>query len=141
MHLTREQMDEKINEHFAFEGRDDVNGVLSTLADDATHDVVGSPLGTLQGREAARPFYEGLFSDLSDGKVTTLRRLYGDRFVVDESLWEGRATGRPFGLDGRDRALKFRLLHVVDFTSEGQIQKEQVWLDLAAIFQQLPQDR
>ena len=49
--------------------------------------------------------------------------------------------GRPFGLDGRDRPLKFRLLHVVEFTPDGgQIQREQVWLDMAAIMQQLPQD-
>jgi hypothetical protein len=31
------------------------------------------------------------------------------------------------------------LLHVVEFTETGQIQQEQVWIDLAAILQQLPQ--
>ena len=139
MSLTPPQMDQKIDEHFGFEGRDDVEGVLRTLADDATHDVVGSPLGKLQGREAARPFYVGLFSDLSEGKVTPIRRLYGTDFLVDESFWEGRAPGRPFGLEGRNRPLSFRLLHVVEFTKAGQIQREQVWLDVAAILQQLPQ--
>ena len=44
-------------------------------------------------------------------------------------------------VDGKNRPLKFRLLHVVEFTPDGeQIQREQVWLDLAAIFQQLPQE-
>ena len=138
MNLTREQMDQKIDEHFAYEANDDVAGVLATLATDATHDVVGSPLGELHGREAARPFYEALFADLSGGKVTPIKRLYGTDFLVDESLWEGKATGRPFGLEGRGRPLAFRLLHVVEFADSGQMKKEQVWLDLAAIIQQLP---
>jgi hypothetical protein len=133
-------MDRKIDEHFAFEANDDVEGVLATLAPDATHDVVGSPLGQLHGREAARPFYVGLFADLSEGKVTPLKRLYGENFLIDESLWQGRAPGRPLGLEGKGRPLSFRLLHVVEFTDRGQIQREQVWLDVAAILQQLPQD-
>ncbi|MDO8545537.1 MAG: ester cyclase [Opitutaceae bacterium] len=139
MSLTHAQMDQKIDEHFGYEESDDVDGVLATLAPDAVHDVVGSPLGQLRGREAARPFYEGLFADLSEGKVTPIRRLYGDNFLVDESFWEGRAQGRPFGLKGKGRPLSFRLLHVVDFADTGQIQKEQVWLDVAAIIHQLPQ--
>lgn len=68
-----------------------------------------------------------------------VRRLYGDGFLIDESLWQGHAPGRPFGLEGQGRPLDFRLLHVVEFTETGQIQKEQVWIDLAAILQQLPQ--
>jgi uncharacterized protein len=132
-------MDQKIDEHFGFEGNDNVDGVLATLAPDAVHDVVGSPLGQLRGREAARPFYVGLFADLSESKVTPIRRLYGKDFLVDESFWEGRARGRPFGLEGKNRPLSFRLLHVVEFAGSGQIQHEQVWLDLAAIQQQLPQ--
>jgi uncharacterized protein len=137
--LTPAQMDQKIDEHFGYEGRDDVEGVLGTLTPDAVHDVVGSPLGQLQGRDAIRPFYVGLFSDLSESKVTPIRRLYGGDFLVDESLWEGTAPGRPFGLDGKGRPLSFRLLHVVEFAASGQIQREQVWLDLAAIQRQLPQ--
>jgi hypothetical protein len=138
MKLTPAQMDDQIDEHFGFERDDNVEGVLATLAPDATHDVVGSPLGQLKGREAARPFYEALFSDLSDGRVTSIRRLYGDQFMVDESLWEGRARGRPFGLEGRNRPLAFRLLHVIEFADSGKMQREQVWLDLASIIQQLP---
>jgi hypothetical protein len=130
-------MDRKIDEHFAFEATDDVAGVLATLAPDATHDIVGYPTGPTRGREAARAFYVNMFSDLAESKVTPVRRLYGNDFLVDESFWEGRAPGRPFGLEGKNRPLSFRLLHVVEFTPEGQIQKEQVWLDLAAIMQQL----
>lgn len=140
MPLTPSEMDRKIDEHFGFEARDDVAGVLATLAPDVEHDIVGWPGGPTHGRDAARPFYETLFSDLSDGKVTTVRRLYGDNFLVDESLWRGNAVGKPFGLDGRGRALEFRLLHVVEFTDNGSIARENVWLDLAAIMRQLPRD-
>jgi hypothetical protein len=137
MSLTPAQMDRKIDEHFGFEASDNVAGVLATLAPDATHDIVGYPTGPTRGREAARAFYVGLFSDLAESKVTPIRRLYGHNFLVDESLWAGTAPGRPFGLEGRNRPLSFRLLHVVNFTADGLIQHEQVWLDLAAIQQQL----
>lgn len=135
--LTHAQMDQKLDEHFSYEGHDDVEGVVATLAPDATHDIVGYPTGPTQGRDAARKFYNSLFADLSESKVTTIRRLYGDNFMVDESRWEGRAPGRPFGLDGRNRPLAFRLLHVMEFTPEGGIQREQVWVDFASIAQQL----
>ena len=140
MPLTPDQMDRKLDEHFGYEAADDVEGVLATLAPDATHDIVGYPTGPTRGRDNARGFYEQMFADLAESKVTAVKRLYGDGFMVDESVWEGRAPGRPFGLDGRNRPLTFRLLHVVEFTPQGQIQREQVWLDMAAIIRQLPQD-
>jgi uncharacterized protein len=140
MALTRQDMDRNMDEHFDFEARDDVAGVLATLAADAEHDIVGWPTGPTHGREAARGFYEALFQDLADGKVESRRRLYGDDFLVDDSVWRGRAPGRPFGLEGRGRPLAFRLLHVVEFAPEGDIRRENVWIDLASILQQLPQD-
>jgi len=140
MTLTPAQMDSKIDEHFGFEAADNVEGVLATLAPDAVHDIVGWPTGPTHGRDNARPFYETMFADLADGKVTPLKRLYGEDFLVDESLWEGTAPGRPFGLEGRGRPLRFRLLHVIEFSPAGQIQRENVWVDMAAMIQQLPQD-
>lgn len=140
MALSREQMDQKLDAHFGFEQRDDVEGVLATLAPDVVHDVVGWPTGPSHGREGARPLYETLFSDLADGAIECRRRLYGESFLVDESVWRGRAPGRPFGLEGRGRALEFRLLHVVEFADNGDIARENVWIDLAAILRQLPQD-
>jgi hypothetical protein len=139
--MTPEQMDRKIDEHFGFEAADDVDGVLATLAPDATHDIVGYPTGPTRGRDNARGFYVQMFSDLAESKVTVIKRLYGANFLIDESLWEGRAPGRPFGVEGRNRPLRFRLLHVVEFTPDGaHIQREQVWVDLAAIVQQLPKE-
>ena len=140
MALTREEMDRKVDEHFRFEAQDDVDGVLATLAPDVEHDIVGWPSGPTHGRASARPFYEALFADLSDGKVECLKRLYGDDFLVDESLWRGKAPGTPFGLDGQGRPLEFRLLHVIEFADDGYMKREQVWVDLAAIIRQLPQD-
>ena len=139
MSMTPSEMDRKIDEHFRFEAQDDVAGVLATLAADVEHDIVGSPGGPTHGREQARAFYEGLFTDLSDSKVECVRRLYGSDFLVDESVWRGKAPGRPFGLEGRGRPLEFRLLHVVEFDANGDIKRENVWLDFAAIIGQLPQ--
>lgn len=136
--LTREMMDAKLDEHFGFEARDDVAGVLSTLAEDVEHDIVGWPFGPSRGREAARAFYDALFADLADGEVRSVRRLYGECFMVDESIWRGTAVGRPFGIEGRGRPLEFRLLHVLEFTEDGQIARENVWVDTAAIQAQLP---
>ncbi len=135
--LTPAMMDAKLDEHFGFEMRDDVEGVLATLADDVEHDIVGWPLGPSRGREPTRAFYEALFADLADGRVRSVRRLYGDRFMVDESIWSGTAVGRPFGFEGRGRPLEFRLLHVLEFADDGRISRENVWIDSAAIAQQL----
>ena len=140
MSLTPAQMDRRIDEHFGHEATDNVEGVLSTLTPDVVHDIVGWPTGPTTGREQARPFYDALFSDLADGRVRCVKRLYGETFLVDESVWEGKAAGRPFGLEGRGRPLKFRLLHVIEFTGAGDIRREQVWVDMAAILQQLPQN-
>lgn len=141
MPMTPREMDQRIDEHFGFEASDDVAGVLATLAPDAVHDIVGYPTGPTSGRDAARGFYEQMFKDLAESKATVVKRLYGENFLIDESLWEGRAPGRPFGLDGRNRPLKFRMLHVLEFSPDGKhIQREQVWVDMAAIIQQLPQD-
>ena len=140
MALSRAEMDRKIDEHFAFELKDDVAGVLATLAPEAEHDIVGWPGGPTIGAENARPFYEALFADLDEGEVASVRRLYGADFLVDESIWKGKAVGRPFGLEGKGRKLEFRLLHVVEFAEDGAIARENVWVDLAAIQRQLPQD-
>ena len=138
--LTREMMDRKLDEHFAFEMRDDVEGVLSTLTEDVEHDIVGWPAGPSRGREATRAFYAATFADLADGKVRSVHRFYGDSFMVDESIWSGTAVGRPFGFKGRGRPLEFRLLHILEFDENGQIARENVWIDSAAIAAQLPQD-
>lgn len=97
------------------------------------------PTGPTNGRAGARPFYVSLFADLANGKVQNIRRRYGKDFLVDDSMWRGEAPGKPFGLEGRRRPLEFRLLHVVEFAADGDIRRENVWVDPGAVFQQLPQ--
>jgi predicted ester cyclase len=138
--LTASEMDRALDEHFAYEASDDIEGVLTTLTDDVDHDVVGAPSGPRRGREEAREFYEQLFSDLEQERVTTIRRYHGDNFVVDESLWLGSAVGNPLGLPGRGRPLQFRILHLLEFAHNGAIQRENVWMDTVAIAAQLSDD-
>lgn len=115
MTMTRQQMDELVDHHFMFEATDDVEGVLGTLADQAEHEVVPSPMGALSDRDRMRSYYEMLFGDLKGESVTPLRRLYGEGFLIDETLWHGRIEdGRPFLCDGKSGDVSFRLLHVFE---------------------------
>lgn len=129
-------MDEVLERHFAAEAAHDLPGILATLTDDCEHDIVGWPPGPVRGHAAIRPFYERLFQDLKAEKVTPLRRYHGDGFVVDEVLYEATAIGTPFGLPGRNRPVSFRLLHICEFDG-GRMSRENVWMDFAAVVQQL----
>jgi hypothetical protein len=137
MPMTREQMDQLINQHFGFEAADDVDGVLASLADEVRHEVVPSPMGAQSDKRGIREFYKMLFADLKGEEVTPLRRLYGEDFVVDETMWHGRVVnGRPFLMEGKSGKVSFRLLHVFELRG-GKIANEQVWCDLAALQRQL----
>ena len=137
MTTTRAQMDALINQHFGFEAADDVEGVLASLADTVRHEVIPSPMGEQTDKAGIRAFYEMLFADLRGRGVTPLRRLYGDDFVIDETMWHGRvADGRPFLMPGASGDVSFRLLHVFE-VRDGKTASEQVWCDLAALQRQL----
>lgn len=137
MSMTRQQMDELINRHFGFEATDDVDGVLDSLADEVRHEVVPSPMGAQTDKHGIREFYSMLFADLKGEGVSPLRRLYGEDFVVDETLWNGQITnGRPFLMDGKSGKVSFRLLHIFELRDD-KITSEQVWCDLAALQRQL----
>jgi ketosteroid isomerase-like protein len=136
MTVTREEMDRLIAEHFAYEATDDVDGVLSTLTDDAEHDVVGNPAGPSVGRDVIRGFYEHLFAELKQEGYSPSRRYYGDDFVVDEVIWKGRMQGTIVGLPDREGPVEYRLLHILEFR-DGKISRENVWLDTNTIRQQL----
>jgi len=137
MGMPREQIDQLINDHFMYEATDNVDGVLASLAAEVEHDVVPSPVGVLHEHAQIRAFYEMLFRDLKGERVTPVRRLYGDDFVVDEVVWHGHiANGRPFLCDGKSGPVSFRLLHIFELR-DGKISRENVWCDLAAIQKQL----
>jgi len=129
-------MDEVLARHFEAEAGHDMAAILDTLTDDVEHDVVGWPGGPNIGHEALQPFYTQLFADLKATEVKPLRRYYGDNPVVDEVEYHAIATGHPLGLDGRNRPVSFRLLHICEFR-DGKISRENVWLDTASLFQQL----
>jgi predicted ester cyclase len=137
MKMTQREMDNLIDEHFGFEAAVDVEGVLGSLTDDVRHEVVPSVMGAQTDKSGVREFYRMLFSDLKGEGVTPLRRLYGEDFVVDETMWHGRvADGRPFLMPGRSGKVSFRLLHIFELRG-GKIASEQVWCDLAALQRQL----
>ncbi|MCC6720502.1 MAG: nuclear transport factor 2 family protein [Acetobacteraceae bacterium] len=137
MGMSQAEMDAIIDQHFAFEASDDVDGVLGSMTEDAEHEIIPSPFGRITDRAGIRRMYELLFRDLKGEGVTPLRRLYGDDFVVDEAEWRGTIVdGRPFLLDGKEGRVSFRLLHIFQFR-EGRIAREDVWCDLAAIQGQL----
>jgi ketosteroid isomerase-like protein len=130
-------MDALVDEHFRFEATDDVDGVMSTLAEGAVHEVLPSPFGALTDPAAQRTYYELLFRSIQGERVEPLNRYYGDDVLVDESLWHGRIEdGEPFLCAGRSGDVSFRLLHVFEL-ADGKIIREQVWCDLAAIQRQL----
>lgn len=137
MSMTPAEMDRLVDEHFGFEATDDVDGVMATLSLDARHEVIPSPVGELTEPSQMRSYYEMLFNDVRGESVTPLRRLYGEDFLIDETLWHGyMEDGRPFLCDGKSGKVSFRLLHVFEI-HDGKITREQAWCDLAAIQQQL----
>ena len=137
MSISHEQMDQIVNEHFGYEAADDIGGVMGTLTSDAEHEVIPSPVGAISDRAQIRGYYEMLFGAVKGERVTPLRRLYGDDFIIDETIWHGQIEdGRPFLCDGKSGPVSFRLLHVFEL-QDGQIRREQAWCDLAAIQRQL----
>jgi ketosteroid isomerase-like protein len=137
MGLSPAQIDRIIDQHFQFEATDDIEAVLASLADDAEHHCVPSPFGVLHDRSEIRKFYEMLFHGVRGERVTPVRRLYGDDFVVDESVWHGHfEDGRALCCDGLRGPVSFRILHVFEFR-DGRISRENVWCDVAAIREQI----
>jgi hypothetical protein len=138
MQMTHSEIDRLIDEHFRHEATDDVDGVLASFAPGAEHHVIPSPYGVVKGDAAlVREFYSGMFRDLRGESVTPVRRLYGDGFVVDEAIWNGRIEdARMFGCPGRSGKVSFRLLHVFEFEG-GKISRENAWCDVSAVQRQL----
>ncbi len=133
--LTPAELDRIIDEHYRAEGAMDIPAILETYTDDIVFDVGGMP-DHLHGKQAAAGFYKQLFSDLVTEKVTPLRRMHGPNFVVDDAMFECRAVGRPFGMEGKNRPVTFRLMHIFE-VKDGRISRENAWLDMGAIQRQL----
>jgi hypothetical protein len=137
MTMSRESMDKVVNDHFMYEATDDIEGVLRTFTDDVQHEVVGGSYGPLQGKPELRRFYENLFPELEGERVEPVMRLYGESFLVDETIWTGRVVdGRTFRLEGKSGKARIRLLHVFNLR-DGLIFKENVWFDYNELRRQL----
>ena len=134
--ITRARMDELVDEHLRAEIAGDLQAIADGFTADAEHDVAGRPGPPLRGGEQIRAFYRALLADLEITRFARLRRWYGEDHLADESILHAIARGRPFGLEGRGRAVQIRILHIFDFAN-GRIHRESAWLDLPALQQQL----
>src|SRR5688572_32987916 len=134
--LTREQMDTLVDGHYRAEEHGDLAAIVAGFAPGAEHDVVGRPGAPLHGGEQIGEFYRALLAELRIERFEPVRRRYGTDHVVDESVLHATATGHPFGLDGRGRPVRTRLLHIFDF-EDGLITRNSASIDLAAIQEQL----
>ncbi len=117
MSLTPQQMDAKMDEHFAFEGGDDVEGVLATLTRRrrARHRRVAARADArARGARAAstRPCSSiWPIARFECCEAAVRRQLHGRRVRCGAA---GRRASRSAST-GRGRPLEFRLLHVVEF--------------------------
>ena len=136
--LTPADMDWIMDAHFEAERRGDVDAILATVSDDIGHEVLGAGLGKLRGKDAVRAFYEQLSQDLTIDDYTTVRRIHGPGHAWEEGVVHATAAGKPFGLDGRDRRVIYRLNHLFEFRN-GLIDSELGIPDVASIFAQLSQ--
>jgi hypothetical protein len=134
--IKRARMDELVDGHYRAEEAGDLDAIVRGFAPGAAHDVAGRPGGVLHGGEAIAGFYAQLLRDLRIERFEPVRRRYGDSHVVDEAILHATAIGHPFGLEGRGRPVRARMLHVFDF-GDDLITSESAWLDIAAIHQQL----
>jgi hypothetical protein len=67
-----------------------------------------------RSRAVKRPStIKGFFPNLKAESVQPVRRLYGDNFMIDETVWTGHVVGRVLGAPGREGRASFRILHLL----------------------------
>jgi steroid delta-isomerase-like uncharacterized protein len=134
--MDREHMASLVDRHLKAEGAGDVEGAVAVYTDDIEHDVVGWPTGVLHGKEAARRFYQELTANFRTEHERPTRTFFTPEAMIIDQEMTGTVTGSMLGLPGNGRRITFRILHVFEFR-DGLISRENVWLDGAAIQQQL----
>jgi len=134
--MEREQMHRLIERHITAEQERDIAAILATCTPDIEQDAVGREPSVIRGRDALEAFYREFLADLEYATVTSVRRLYGDDFIVDESMIDAVAHGRPFDMEGYGRPIHFRTLRIFEIGGE-LIRRVSVWADLNAIHRQL----
>jgi steroid delta-isomerase-like uncharacterized protein len=134
--MDRNQMESLVTRHLRAEEMGDVDGALAVYTDDIEHDVVGFPGSPSHGMDGARTFYEELTANFHTEGEEVLRRYFTDDAMVLEQIMTGTVIGAMLGLPGNGRRIRFRILHVFEFR-DALICRENVWLDSAAIVNQL----
>jgi steroid delta-isomerase-like uncharacterized protein len=134
--MDQTQMRTLVERHLKAEGAGDVEGAIAVYTDDIEHDVVGFPTGPLHGKDAARGFYEELTSNFRTEEERPTHRYFSEDAMILDQEMTGTVVGTFLGLPGNGRRITFRILHVFDF-KDGLICRENVWLDGAAVQQQL----
>ena len=104
--------------------------------DDIEHDVVGFPGSPHHGKDGARQFYEYLTANFRTEDEEVLHRFATNDAMILEQIMTGTVIGSMLGLPGNGRRISFRILHVFEFR-DGLIKRENIWLDCAAIVEQL----
>jgi steroid delta-isomerase-like uncharacterized protein len=134
--MDHSQMQDLVSRHLRAEGAGDVDGAVAVYTDDIEHDVIGFPGSPTEGKDGARKFYEELTANFRTEGEEVLRRYFTDNAMILEQVMTGAVIGSMLGLPGHGRRISFRILHLFEFR-DGLISRENVWLDSAAIVNQL----
>lgn len=125
-----------VSRHLRAEGEGDVDGAVAVYTDDIDHDVVGFPNSPTRGKAGARDFYRYLTANFRTEDEQVLHRYLADDAMILEQMMTGTVVGSMLGLPGNGRRISFRILHIFEFRN-GLVSRENVWLDTAAIADQL----
>jgi steroid delta-isomerase-like uncharacterized protein len=130
------EMQSLVERHMDAEGGGDVDGAVAVYTDDIEHDVVGYPHSPTRGIPGARAFYNYLIANFRGEPEEVLHRYVAGDAMILEQIMTGAVIGEMLGLPGHGRRISFRMLHVFEFR-DGAISRENIWLDAAAIVEQL----
>jgi steroid delta-isomerase-like uncharacterized protein len=134
--MEQHEMIALVERHLEAKGAGDIDGAVSVYTEDIVHDAVGFPGSPRSGKQAAREFYGFLTANFRTEQEEPLHRWFAGDTMFLEQLMTGKVIGEFLGLPGHDRRISFRIFHVFEF-SDRLISREQVWIDSAAIVQQL----
>lgn len=134
--MDESQMQALVDSHMGAEGEGNIDGAVAVYTDDIEHDVVGFPESPSRGKDGARDFYTYLTANFRTQSWNVLHRYVAGDAMILEQLMTGTVIGSLIGLPGNGRRISFRMLHVFEFRN-GLISRENVWLDTAAVVDQL----
>jgi steroid delta-isomerase-like uncharacterized protein len=134
--MDSSQMQGLVDIHMTAENHGDIDAAVAVYTEDVVHDVVGFPNSPSRGKDAARSFYAYLTANFRSESWDVLRQFFADDAMVLEQLMTGTVIGSMLGLPGNGRRISFRMMHVFEFR-DGLISRENIWLDTAAVTDQL----